>query len=99
MVWECLRVARRGVCVTTPNRWFPIEFHTQSPLVHWLPKSLGRAIFRRTGYGFFAQEANLNLMTQAELRRVMAGFPGLRHHFAPTRLWGWTSNIVLMIHK
>src|SRR5947209_11660439 len=38
MIAECLRVARRGVCLTTPNRWFPIEFHTQLPLVHWLPK-------------------------------------------------------------
>ena len=38
MVAECLRVARKGVCLTTPNRWFPVEFHTQLPLVHWLPK-------------------------------------------------------------
>jgi ubiquinone/menaquinone biosynthesis C-methylase UbiE len=36
-VAECLRVARRGICLTTPNRWFPIELHTQLPLVHWLP--------------------------------------------------------------
>lgn len=99
MVEECLRVARRGVCITTPNRWFPIEFHTQLPLLHWLPKPLGRAIFRRAGYGFFAEEANLNLMTEAELGRIMARFPAYRYRFAPTRLWGWTSNLVLMIHK
>src|SRR5262245_26515985 len=29
MILECLRVARRGVYLTTPNRWFPVEFHTQ----------------------------------------------------------------------
>ena len=28
---ECCRVARRAVFVTTPNRWFPIEFHTVLP--------------------------------------------------------------------
>ena len=99
MVAECLRVARRGVCLTTPNRWFPVEFHTQLPLVHWLPKPLCRAVFRRTGYDFFSAEENLNLMTRAELRRIMAAHPGCRFHFAPTRLWGWTSNLVLMIHK
>ena len=37
---ECSRVARRAVFVTTPNRWFPIEFHTVLPVVHWLPKPL-----------------------------------------------------------
>jgi ubiquinone/menaquinone biosynthesis C-methylase UbiE len=99
VVEECLRVARRGVCVTTPNRWFPIEFHTQLPLIHWLPKPLCRAIFRKLHYAFFADEGNLNLMTEAELRKVMANFPAYKYRFSPTRLWGWTSNLVLMVHK
>ncbi len=96
---ECLRVARRGVCVTTPNRWFPIEFHTQLPLVHWLPKPVCRAIFRWSGYSFFADEGNLNLMTKSELRRIISRHVVRRHRFSPTRLWGWTSNLVLMVHK
>jgi ubiquinone/menaquinone biosynthesis C-methylase UbiE len=98
MIEECLRVARRGVCVTTPNRWFPIEFHTQLPLVHWLPKPHCRALFRKAGYSFFADEANLNLMTAAELRQIMKRF-SYPFTFAPTRLCGWTSNLVMMIHK
>ena len=28
---ECCRVARRTVFITTPNRWFPVEFHTLLP--------------------------------------------------------------------
>ncbi len=99
MVAECLRVARRGVCITTPNRWFPIEFHTVLPLVHWLPKPLCRAIFRRSRYAFFADEANLNLMTATELRGIMRQLPDCPYSFAATRLWGWTSNLVLMAHK
>ncbi len=99
MVAECLRVARRGVCVTTPNRWFPIEFHTQLPLVHWLPKPWFRRLAGATRYRFFAEEGNLNLMTTAELRRIMAAHPGWEHRFAPTRLCGWPSNLVLMAHR
>lgn len=99
MIGECLRVARRGVCVTTPNRWFPVEFHTQLPLIHWLPKPLCRAIFRKFGYAFFADESNLNLMTEAELRRAMSRYPACKYRLAPTRLWGWTSNLVMMVHK
>ena len=99
MIEECLRVARRGVCVTTPNRWFPVEFHTQLPLIHWLPKPLCRAILRKLRYAFFADEGNLNLMTEAELREAMSKYPACRYSLAPTRLWGWTSNLVLMVHK
>jgi hypothetical protein len=96
MVAECLRVARRGVCLTTPNRWFPIEFHTQLPLVHWLPKPTCRAIFRRFGLGFFADEANLNLMTERELRRIAAGHADWSFRFVSPRLWGWPSNLVIV---
>ena len=99
VISECLRVARRGVCVTTPNRWFPIEFHTQLPLIHWLPKPVCRAIFRRSGYSFFADEGNLNLMTKSELRRIISRHVVRKRIFSPTRLWGWTSNLVLMVHK
>jgi ubiquinone/menaquinone biosynthesis C-methylase UbiE len=28
MVAQCARVACKGICLTTPNRWFPVEFHT-----------------------------------------------------------------------
>ena len=60
-------MARRGLFVTTPNRWFPIEVHTVLPLVHYLPPSTFRAILRRLGRDFFADEANLNLMSRATL--------------------------------
>lgn len=96
MLAECLRVARRGVCVTTPNRWYPIEFHTQLPLVHWLPKPTGRAVFRALGLDFFAREANLNLMTRRELAAIAACHPAWDFHFASPRLLGWISNLVLI---
>jgi ubiquinone/menaquinone biosynthesis C-methylase UbiE len=96
MVAECLRVARRGVFLTTPNRWFPIEFHTQLPLVHWLPKPVCRAVFRRTGYDFFAEEANLNLMTPRELRRIGARHPGWSLQCRTVSLVGWPSNLLMI---
>ena len=35
-VAEHLRVGRHLV-ITTPNRWFPVESHTRTALLHWLP--------------------------------------------------------------
>jgi hypothetical protein len=36
MASEVMRVARRWF-VSTPNRWYPFEFHLRLPLVTWLP--------------------------------------------------------------
>ena len=99
MVAECLRVARRGIFLTTPNRWFPIEFHTQLPLVHWLPKPAGRAVLRRLGYGFFAEEQNLNLVSAAQLRAMAARFERWSVQILFVRLFGWTSNLILVAER
>ncbi len=99
MISECVRVARRGICLTTPNRWFPIEFHTQLPFVHWAPKALGRSALRKLGFAELADEAHLNLMTSRELEMLTAHIPRWRFHIASPRLLGWKSNLVLFGHS
>ncbi|TQN37956.1 methyltransferase family protein [Blastococcus colisei] len=49
MLTESRRVARRGAFHTTPDRWFPVETHTQVPLLHWLPRDRQAAAFARAG--------------------------------------------------
>jgi hypothetical protein len=95
MLAECLRVARRGICLTTPNRWFPVEFHTQLPLLHWLPSGMHRSAFRLLGYGFFAEESNLNLLSWSNLLDLTAAFPEWRFKVQRQRLLGLTSNLML----
>ena len=49
--------------LTTPNRWFPVEFHTFIPFLHWLPKNVHRLLLANIfGEEFWADEANLNLL-------------------------------------
>jgi hypothetical protein len=98
-VAECCRVARRAVFITTPNRWFPVEFHTVLPLVHWLPKEVFRALMCRTGRGFFAEECNLNLMTAVELSRAASANHGFRHEVSSVLLGGWPSNLLLNMRR
>jgi len=96
---ECWRVARKAVFVTTPNRWFPVEFHTVLPLVHWLPPEVFRRLLVMTGREFFAREENLNLMSRRNLSAA-AEAAGIRlHRVAGSRLAGWTTNLLLAAAK
>jgi hypothetical protein len=96
---ELWRVSRKGVFVTTPNRWFPVEFHTTLPLVHWLPTGVHRPIFRALGRGFFADEANLNLLSPGTLAKAAkaAGIPNFR--IDSVSLGGWPTNLLLVAKK
>ena len=95
MIAESLRVARRGICLTTPNRWFPVDFHTQLPLIHWLSKPIGRALFKKLGYEFFAEEANLNLMTRSEIKEIVTSIDGWSFDIRSATVLGWQSNLIL----
>jgi hypothetical protein len=96
---ELARVARRAVFVTTPNRWFPIEVHTQIPLLHWLPKPVFRSLLAPTRYQFFSREENLNLLGRGELARMAGALPGWTVAIEPIRLLGWPSNLLLTLLK
>lgn len=98
-VAECCRVARRAVFITTPNRWFPVEFHTVLPLVHWLPKEIFRSLMRRTGRAFFADERNLNLMTAATLSDVASANRDFINKVSSVSLAGWPSNLLLNMRR
>jgi hypothetical protein len=95
LVRECCRVARRWVFLTTPNRWFPVEFHTVLPVVHWMPKKAFRALMRVTGYSFFAEESNLNLLSVKEVRAIGAEVKGFVFKVSTVSLLAWPSNILL----
>jgi hypothetical protein len=85
---------------TIPNRWFPIEFHTQPSLLHWLPTRVYRVIYQTLGYyGFFAEQANLSLMTQANLNCATAGLTGWRFRVDSARLLGLKSNLILVARR
>lgn len=93
------RVCRKGVFLTTPNRWFPVEFHTVLPLVHWLPKPWFRALLRRLGHHALAREDNLNLLGRRDLAAacVRAGLVDWR--IGSVSLAGWPSNLLLLARK
>jgi ubiquinone/menaquinone biosynthesis C-methylase UbiE len=98
LIQECARVTRRSFFLTTPNRFYPVEFHTVLPFVHWLPKPWFRHILRMSGYSFFALEENLNLMSISEVHKAASlALPPTDFNFkvVTVKLLGLASNILL----
>jgi SAM-dependent methyltransferase len=99
---EVARVGR-GYWVQTPNRWFPVEQHLLTPLIHWLPRSWQRSIVPRCTVwsavarvdaarrNFFLEHylSDVKLLGAGELRAL---FPGAR--IVRERFWGFTKSLV-----
>ena len=99
MIVECLRVAKKGVFLTTPNRWFPIETHTFLPCIHWFPKNIHRIILKMMGLKFHSLEENLNLLDSKTLNRLCKELNIKTYSLQKIRTFGWVSNLVLVIKK
>jgi ubiquinone/menaquinone biosynthesis C-methylase UbiE len=100
LIAEACRVARKGVFITTPNRWYPIEVHTLLPLVHWFPAWAFRGVLHAMGNRFLAREENLNLLSASQLR-VIARRVGLAEEcrIHGVRLLGVVSNLLFIVRK
>ncbi len=100
---QLLRVARKGVFLTSPSRMHPFEFHTGLPLIHYLPKRIHLAVYKKTGYEFYSREDNLNLLYPGQffLRIESAlrkdGLEALRVEKDFVRWMGFASNIIFKI--
>jgi SAM-dependent methyltransferase len=91
-ITEVLRVSK-AFFITTPNRWFPVEPHTFIPLIHLLPKRSFRYLLNLMGDSFYAQEKNLNLLSQKDILKL---FPKeIKVNVALIRTIGFASNIIV----
>jgi ubiquinone/menaquinone biosynthesis C-methylase UbiE len=104
---EVARVGR-AYWVQTPNRWFPVEQHLLTPLVHWLPRSWQRAIVPRfTVWAavipaspdrrrFYLEHylSDVKLLGAGELRRLFPAARVIRERFC-----GWTKSLIALSHN
>lgn len=91
---EIFRVSK-SFFLTTPNRWFPLEFHTIIPLLHWLPQPAHQRILRALGENFWARTNNLNLLSKADLSKISRlANKEIKIHIDSVKLLGWPSNLI-----
>jgi SAM-dependent methyltransferase len=90
---EVVRVGRAGF-ISTPNRWFPIDSHTNLPFAHWLPRPAFLAALRRLGRLPEGQEWITWLLSSRTFRR--AAPRGLELKLVRQRLLGLTAVITIV---
>ena len=84
------------VC-STPNRWFPFEFHLRMPLINWLPQSLMARVARLWSFNHVKGRyrsgltPDFRLLSVRQMRRL---FPGSK--VITQRITFWPETIVVI---
>jgi hypothetical protein len=68
-VRECMTVARKGVFITAPNYFFPLDPHFSIPFIQFLPRPVFRRLARLTGHATYSTAEGLNPLTAGSLRK------------------------------
>jgi hypothetical protein len=74
---ELVRIGKKSF-ITTPNRWFLIDFHTLVPFAHWFPVKVRAAIYKVFGRNMYASEKMLNLLSFREFKELFSKKHGLK---------------------
>lgn len=90
---EIKRVSKRAF-VTTPNRRFPIEVHTRTPLLHFLPKKVFDAYLRLIGKAW-ATGDYMNLLAIGDIKRLLRLAGIAEYEITANKLLGFTVDYVI----
>ena len=96
---EMVRISKGYVFIQTPNRFYPIDFHTILPFIHWLPKAMHRKILKHLKLDFYSEEKNLNLLSIKDLKNICKILKIEKYKILRYRLFFFTSNLILVIEK
>lgn len=99
MCENVIKLSKKYFIINTPNRFHPIEFHTKLPFIHWLPKSLYRNILKLINLNFFADEKNLNLLSEKDLVLIMKKLNQVNFIIKKISFLFFKSNLILIGKK
>ena len=98
MLDNIIKLSKKVFVISTPNRYYPIDFHTKIPFLHWLPKTYHRQILKIIGLSFYAQEENLNLLSKKDLILFMKKYD-FNYKILNIKLFNINSNLILIVIK
>ena len=96
---ECIRLSKKKIFISTPNRYFPLDFHTKLPMIHMLPKNIHRKILKLLGDDFFQYEKNLNLLSKNDLIKICQILNVKKYTLVSNKILCLKSNLLLIIEN
>ena len=95
MIENIFKLTKKIFIITTPNRSYPVDFHTKIPFLHWLPKKIHRKILGFFGMSFFSREENLNLLYRNDVHSYLRKYQ-LNYEIIDLKLLGLSSNFIII---
>ena len=92
---EIKRVARRAF-ITTPNKYFPIEVHTRTPLLHFLPKSWFERHLKLIGKEW-ATGDYMNLLSISDMKALLKEAQITEFEIRKNRLLGFCLDFMVIL--
>lgn len=92
---EVKRVGTKAF-ITTPNRWFPVEVHTRTPFLHWLPKTCFDRYLTFV-HKKWATGDYMHLVSEKELKQLLADAGIKQYTIIKNRLLGFVVDFVVII--
>lgn len=92
---EIRRVGKRAI-VTTPNRHFPVEVHTRTPFLHFLPEPVFHAYLKLIGKDWAAKDY-MWLLSKSDLKGLLAEAGITRYRLVQNKFAGFTLDFVVLI--
>ncbi len=101
MLENIISLTNKIFFVTTPYRFYPIDFHTKIPFIHMLPKKIHRAILKLLKLEDFAKEENLNLLDIATIKKIISELntDNFKIKILNIKLFGIISNLIIYGEK
>ena len=101
MLKNIIKLTNKYFFITTPNRFFPIDFHTKLPIIHMLPKKIHRKILRFINLKEYAAEENLNLLDENTVNKLINTQQNVtfKIRIFKVKLFGLTSNLLIFGEK
>lgn len=96
MVQNIIKLTKKVFVISTPNKFYPLEFHTKIPFLHWLPNHYFRKILKIFGYKDLSEERNLNLLSKSQFVKILKKLNFKDYKFEYIKLFLLRSNIILI---
>jgi hypothetical protein len=91
---EVKRVASKAF-LTTPNKLFPIEVHTRTPLLHYFPKKIFDSYLRLIGKTW-ATGNYMNLLSINDIQRLLTKAGIGNYRIIENKLLGFTMDFIII---